>query len=71
MYETIARVSPIDSSSQEGKRPSKTKGNITLKDIEFTYPTRPDSQVFKGLTLKIKKGQKVALVGQSGSGKVS
>lgn len=35
----------------------------------FAYPSRPDQMIFKGLSLKIRAGTSVALVGQSGSGK--
>ena len=40
--------------------------NITLKNINFKYE---EEAVLKDFTLEVKKGQTVALVGQSGSGK--
>ncbi|KAK2172720.1 hypothetical protein NP493_937g00041 [Ridgeia piscesae] len=45
------------------------RGEVTLDDIEFTYPSRPDAIILRGLTVTIKPGQRVALVGQSGCGK--
>ncbi len=46
-----------------------TQGAIHLQNLHFAYvPGRP---VFAGLTLKIRGGQKVGLVGYSGSGKSS
>ena len=45
------------------------RGEVTLDDIEFTYPSRPDAVILRGLTVTIKPGQRVALVGQSGCGK--
>eukprot|EP00834_Sanchytrium_tribonematis_P003809 NODE_161_length_14984_cov_0.487000.p1 type:complete len:823 gc:universal NODE_161_length_14984_cov_0.487000:6363-8831(+) len=53
----------------EGKKPEKLQGLIEFKDIEFTYPTRKETQVLKKFTLTVEPGQKVALVGASGSGK--
>ena len=44
-------------------------GDITLKDIEFRYPTRPDVEVLGGTTITASRGQTIALVGQSGCGK--
>lgn len=44
-------------------------GRIEFKDVKFNYPSRPDVDVLKGVTLTVKPGGKIALVGQSGSGK--
>ncbi|KAM7194294.1 putative ABC multidrug transporter [Naviculisporaceae sp. PSN 640] len=43
---------------------------IEIQDLHFKYPTR-DVSIFKGLNLKIPRGQFTALVGASGSGKTS
>jgi ABC-type multidrug transport system fused ATPase/permease subunit len=45
------------------------RGDIVYKNVEFSYPTRPDIPVLKGINLNIKSGDKIALVGQSGAGK--
>lgn len=44
-------------------------GPIIFRDVNFTYPSRPDIEVLKSINLRIEKGQKVALVGPSGAGK--
>jgi ATP-binding cassette subfamily B protein len=43
------------------------KGEIEFKNVNFEYVE--DNQVFSNLNLKIKAGEKVGLVGHSGSGK--
>jgi ATP-binding cassette subfamily B (MDR/TAP) protein 1 len=69
MFETIERRPNIDSYSTNGKVLDDIKGDIELKDVYFTYPARPDEQIFRGFSLFISSGTTVALVGQSGSGK--
>jgi len=44
-------------------------GNVEFKDLKFCYPTRKAVKVLTGLSLKINKGETVALVGSSGCGK--
>jgi len=45
------------------------EGNISYQNVHFAYPTRKDVPVVQGLSLDIRSGQKVALVGGSGAGK--
>tara|TARA_B110000483_G_scaffold43057_1_gene53661 strand:- start:12984 stop:14777 length:1794 start_codon:yes stop_codon:yes gene_type:complete len=42
---------------------------IRYENVVFSYPTRPDIEVLHKISFTVKKGQKVALVGSSGSGK--
>ncbi|XP_013415862.1 ABC transporter B family member 25 isoform X2 [Lingula anatina] len=45
------------------------EGSVEFQDVFFTYPSRPDTQVLKGVSFKVEPGQVVALVGPSGGGK--
>ncbi len=51
--------------------PAKVQGDISLRDIAFAYPSRPDTPVFTRFNLHIYPGEKIALVGQSGAGKTT
>ena len=46
-------------------------GDIQFKDVFFSYPSRPDVEVLKGINFEVMAGKKVAIVGQSGSGKTT
>jgi len=69
LFQTIDRTSHIDPMSTSGLKPEQCTGNIELKDVSFWYPSRPDSQVLKGLSLSVPAKKTTALVGASGSGK--
>ena len=47
----------------------KLKGNISLRKISFHYPSRPEMQVLKNVSIEAKAGEQVAIVGPSGAGK--
>jgi len=44
-------------------------GQIKVQDLEFSYPSRPSVKIIKGINFTIEPGQKVAIVGTSGTGK--
>lgn len=69
MYATIERIPDIDSSDPNGSKPERVVGEITLEDVEFSYPSRPDVPIVKGINITFTAGQTAALVGASGSGK--
>jgi ATP-binding cassette, subfamily B, heavy metal transporter len=48
----------------------KLEGEINFKNIHFTYGGRSKNAI-NGINLKVEKGQSVALVGRSGSGKTT
>ncbi|KAK6033973.1 ABC transporter, ATP-binding protein [Cooperia oncophora] len=69
IFAIIDRKPPIDSLSKEGKVLEDVKGRISIKDVRFSYPSRPEVEVLKGVTIDVESGQHIAFVGHSGCGK--
>ncbi|XP_078199083.1 phosphatidylcholine translocator ABCB4 isoform X4 [Callithrix jacchus] len=69
LFMLFERQPLIDSYSEEGLKPDKFEGNVTFSEVMFNYPTRQNVPVLQGLSLEVKKGQTLALVGSSGCGK--
>ncbi|MFX1503380.1 MAG: ABC transporter ATP-binding protein [Promethearchaeota archaeon] len=71
-YERILDI--LDSEPKVKQNPhslivDKLKGEIVFKNVDFCY--KESEWVFKGLNLKIEKGEKLAIVGHTGAGKSS
>ncbi|QIF06047.1 ATP-binding cassette domain-containing protein [Roseimicrobium sp. ORNL1] len=49
--------------------PVKLRGAISMRDVWFRYPSRPEAPVLAEFNLEAAPGQKIALVGPSGAGK--
>ena len=45
------------------------KGNVSLKGVEFSYV--PEKKLIEGLSLDVKPGQRIAIVGPTGCGKTT
>uniref|UniRef100_A0A671WTA5 ATP-binding cassette, sub-family B (MDR/TAP), member 4 n=1 Tax=Sparus aurata TaxID=8175 RepID=A0A671WTA5_SPAAU len=69
VYSIIDHKPIIDSYSEMGHKLDFVKGDIEFKGIHFNYPSRPEVKILNNLTLNVKSGQTMALVGSSGCGK--
>jgi ATP-binding cassette subfamily B (MDR/TAP) protein 1 len=63
----------VNSTGGETLPDTREDSNIHLKDVEFRYPSKPEVEVLKGVSVEINNKDKrvVALCGQSGCGKSS
>ncbi|CAB3254427.1 unnamed protein product [Arctia plantaginis] len=68
LFRLLERSSCINALESSGVQ-EKIKGDIVFDNLYFNYPSRPDVKVLRGLTLTIRAGETVALVGGSGCGK--
>lgn len=44
---------------------------IEVKDVHFSYTGLPEDEVLKGVSLRISRGEYIALIGQNGGGKTT
>ncbi|CAN6486540.1 unnamed protein product [Victoria cruziana] len=56
---------------ETGEEVGKVQGVIEMKNVCFSYPSRPDVVIFQDFNLKVPAGHSMAIVGTSGSGKSS
>lgn len=67
--EIINQKPSIVQDISNGKCLPEINGNIELKDVTFSYPSRPDVMIFRNFSIFFPAGKTVAVVGGSGSGK--
>lgn len=62
LFSLVDRASEINSFDERGSRPTKTHGVISLDNVSFSYPTRPDVTVLDDFSLDVPAGKVTALV---------
>lgn len=74
LMELLHIESPVVETSQPKQLPVFSNGEgegIEFENVNFSYPSRPDTLALKNFSLKIRHGEHVALVGPSGAGKTT
>ena len=68
VFELLEETPEKINSTQE-ETSQKINGNVTFKNVEFSYPSRKEIKVLKDVSFTASFGQKIAIVGPSGVGK--
>ena len=57
IFSMIDRKSEIDPSVETGEMYENLKGEIEFRHVSFKYPSRPDVQILRDLSLTIRSGK--------------
>jgi ATP-binding cassette subfamily B protein len=69
LTELLVEESDVQSPDNPQALPNPALGTAAFDNVSFAYPTRPKDRALHGLSLEIKSGETVAIVGASGAGK--
>ena len=70
LVELLQSKDPV-SDAASATLPAKPEGAIRFDNVSFRYPARPTITALEGVSLDVKPGETVALVGASGAGKTT
>ena len=71
LLELLAAQAEIATPAQPLALPTPLRGEIAIENVNFRYPTRPDTPALADFSLSVSPGESVALVGPSGAGKTT
>ncbi|MGO4903846.1 ABC transporter ATP-binding protein [Flavobacterium sp. W20_MBD1_R3] len=69
VFELLDETPEKINSVQDVDKSQKIKGNVTFKNVAFSYHSRKEIKVLKDVSFTANFGQKIAIVGPSGTGK--
>lgn len=61
----------LEDESSKINRLENIQGNVEFSHVKFAYPSAPDKEIIHDFSIKVKSGQKVAIVGPTGAGKTT
>ena len=69
-YERVSEIlNEDDEDLDKGARDIKIQGSVSVRNLEFGY--LKNTKILKGVSFEVKKGEKIALLGEAGSGKTT
>ena len=69
IFRIIDHKPGVERNSESGLELDSVTGQVELKNVDFSYPSRPEVQILSNLSITVPAGKTIALVGSSGSGK--
>ncbi|CAM8891767.1 unnamed protein product [Rhodiola kirilowii] len=69
MFHLIDHKPSVNRNGETGLELETITGQVELRCVDFSYPSRPDVKILNNFTLSVPAGKTIALVGSSGSGK--
>ncbi len=70
VFEFLAEEEMEDESSKPAKI-ENVRGEVEFRNVKFAYPNAPEKEIIHGFSIKVRPGQKVAIVGPTGAGKTT
>ncbi|KAF3632900.1 ABC transporter B family member 19 [Capsicum annuum] len=69
IFRIIDHKPSVDKNAETGLELDTVSGQLELKNVDFSYPSRPEIKILNDFNLIVPAGKTIALVGSSGSGK--
>ncbi|MEY4982102.1 MAG: hypothetical protein RIR62_368 [Pseudomonadota bacterium] len=71
LVELLSAEDPVTDPARPKALPRPARGLIEFDGVTFRYPARPEVSALNGVSLTVRPGETVALVGPSGAGKTT
>lgn len=68
LVEPLLLCPSVKDMHRKGRILETLSGDLTMENVKFAYPSKPDLEVFSSFDFRVPMGRSIAIVGGSGSG---